>query len=315
MTFLSDQDGRPAGGAHPYTHLWDNGKDAADELHRIMDVRSVVLKNFGERNIRAGAPMATLEEVLVPMYFLHRYQVEAASKVVGGLNYRYALRGDGQPVTAFVDPAVQEKALKELLATVTAESLQLPESLLKNIPPRPLGYVRHRELAKIRTELTFDPISLAETAADLTYSMLLHPARINRLVEYHGRDSKQPGAVSVIDRIITHSFKSATLTGHAGHLQMAGAAAALMNLAALAADNDASPVARGIAMGKLSELRTWLSAGLGSQKDADRKGFHTWCISMIDRFQEDPSEFKVERALPAPPGQPIGQEDWWCPVR
>ncbi|MFM9074408.1 MAG: zinc-dependent metalloprotease, partial [Bacteroidota bacterium] len=183
MTFLSDQDGRPAGGAHPYTHLWDNGKDAADEVHRIMEVRSVVLKNFGERNIRTGAPMATLEEVLVPMYFLHRYQVEAASKIVGGLNYRYALRGDGQPVTEFLDPAVQEKALTELLSTTSASALQLPESLLKNIPPRPLGYTRHRELAKIRTELTFDPITLAETAADLTYSMLLHPARMNRLVE------------------------------------------------------------------------------------------------------------------------------------
>ena len=315
MTFLSDQDGRPAGGAHPYTHLWDNGKDAADELHRIMDVRSVVLKNFGERNIRSGAPMATLEEVLVPMYFLHRYQVEAASKIVGGLNYRYALRGDGQPATEFLDPAVQDKALTELLATTTPSSLQLSETLLKNIPPRPLGYTRHRELAKIRTELTFDPISLAETAADLTYGMLLHPARVNRLVEHHGRDIKQPSAGTVIDRIISHAFKGAAQTGHAGHLQMAGSAAALMNLTALAADDDAAPITRGIVQNKLAELRSWLSAGLPGQKDADRKGFHNWCVSVIDRYQENPAEFKVERALPAPPGQPIGQEDWWCPVR
>ncbi|MFM9074525.1 MAG: zinc-dependent metalloprotease, partial [Bacteroidota bacterium] len=120
-TFLSDQDGRPAGGAHPFTHLWDNGRDVADELNRLMEVRSVVMKNFGERNIRMGRPMATIEEVLVPMYFMQRYQTEAVSKVVGGLNYRYALRGDGQPVTELLSPAVQQKALDALLKSASVD--------------------------------------------------------------------------------------------------------------------------------------------------------------------------------------------------
>ncbi|MFM8348116.1 MAG: zinc-dependent metalloprotease, partial [Bacteroidota bacterium] len=153
-TFLSDQDGRPAGGAHPFTHLWDNGRDVADELNRLMEVRSVVMKNFGERNIRMGRPMATIEEVLVPMYFMQRYQTEAVSKVVGGLNYRYALRGDGQPVTELLSPAVQQKALDALLKSASVDALRLPESLLKQIPPRPIGYDRHRELFKGRTDLT-----------------------------------------------------------------------------------------------------------------------------------------------------------------
>src|SRR5205809_7026305 len=69
LTFLSDQDGRPIGGAHPYTHLWDNGKEPAEELNRVLEVRAVALRNFGENNIKPGAPMAMLEEVLVPMYF------------------------------------------------------------------------------------------------------------------------------------------------------------------------------------------------------------------------------------------------------
>ncbi|MBZ0246539.1 MAG: zinc-dependent metalloprotease, partial [Cyclobacteriaceae bacterium] len=102
LTFLSDQDARPFGSAHPYTHLWDNGSDASDELLRMLDVRALVLKNFGENNLKPNAPMAQLEEVLVPMYFFHRYQVQAAAKVIGGLNYRYALRGDGQPIAEMV---------------------------------------------------------------------------------------------------------------------------------------------------------------------------------------------------------------------
>src|SRR5690606_38679794 len=111
LTFLSDQDARPTGGAHPFAHLWDNGKDAADELNRVMQVRTLALKNFGEKNIREGTPMALLEEALVAIYFFHRYQAEASSKIIGGLNYRYALRGDGQPVTEMVSSAQQQKAL------------------------------------------------------------------------------------------------------------------------------------------------------------------------------------------------------------
>ena len=96
VLFLSDGDARPAGSASPIAHLWDNGMDAADELNRILDVRAAALKRFGENTIRPGTPMAQMEDTLVPLYLLHRYQVIAASKVIGGLDYRYAVRGDGQ---------------------------------------------------------------------------------------------------------------------------------------------------------------------------------------------------------------------------
>jgi hypothetical protein len=92
LTFLSDQDARPLGGAHPYAHLWDNGANAVEELDHILDVREVALKNFGENNIRENVPYAYLESVLVPVYFLHRYQTEAASKFIGGLNIAMRLR-------------------------------------------------------------------------------------------------------------------------------------------------------------------------------------------------------------------------------
>lgn len=313
LTFLSDQDGRPLGSAHPYTHLWDNGADAADELNRIMNVRSIVLKNFGEKNIREGSPMATIEEVLVPMYFLHRYQTEAASKVIGGLNYRYALRGDGQPVTEFVPPATQMKALDALLNTVSASSLQLPESLMRNIPPRPLGYVRHRELIKIKTELTFDPLSLAETAADLTYSLLMHPARANRLVEYHGRDQSQPSLEAVLDKIIIHAFRSGNTNGHTGNIQMNIATAALMNLARLSVHRGASTQVKAISMMRLEQLKSWLTRPQNFQSDETMRAFHMWCASVIDRLKENPDEFRSEPALPAPPGQPIGSDEGICP--
>ncbi len=77
--FLTDQDARPAESSHSKTHLWDGGRNALDELERVMRVRQIALDNFSEKKIPVGMPLATLQEVLVPMYLFHRYQVEAAA--------------------------------------------------------------------------------------------------------------------------------------------------------------------------------------------------------------------------------------------
>lgn len=307
LTFLSDQDARPAGSAHPYTHLWDNGKDAATELNRVLDVRAVALRNFGENNIKPGAPMATLEEVLVPMYFFHRYQVEAASKVVGGLNYRYALRGDGQPVAELLTPQQELNALEALLRTVQPSTLMLPENLLRQIPPRPLGYQRHRELVKIRTELTFDPLTAAETAADMTYAMILHPARANRLFEHHSRDARLPSLENVIDRLLVTSIKAAPKNGYEGAVQMAIDYAMFNNLAKLALSNDAAPPAKAIALAKMKQLKTWLAVRPGANEEWS--AFYAYLADLITRMNDDPEEFKSQQVLAPPPGQPIGDID------
>lgn len=312
LTFLSDQDARPTGGAHPFTHLWDNGKDPVDELNRVMEVRSLALKNFGEKNIRPGMPMATLEEVLVPMYFFHRYQVEAAVKMIGGLNYRYALRGDGQLVTELLSAQQETKALEALLKSVEPAQLVLTESLLKIIPPRALGYERHRELIKIKTELTFDPISIAESAADLTFSLILHPARANRLIEHHARDPKLAGLHTVIDKLIAATFKSATQTGLEGTIQMATNYVLFNNLAKLAISKNASPEAKAIALLKLDQLKSWLAARVTTVEEW--RAHYLFVVKQVNLLQQNPEEFKGEELLPAPPGMPIGDADYYfCP--
>jgi hypothetical protein len=309
LTFLSDQDARPTGGAHPYAHLWDNGADATNELNRVMEVRSIALKNFGERNIKPHTPMATLEEVLVPIYFFHRYQVESAVKVLGGINYRYALRGDGQPVAELLTPEQQAKALAALLKTVEPGALILPESLLVNIPPRPIGYQRHRELIKLKTGLTFDPLSLAETSADMTYSLILHPARANRLVEHHARNINQPSLESVLDKLIAHSFKAAPKSGQEGAIQMSIDGALFSNLAKLAASNNASLQTRAITLLKLEQLKGWLKQKSPVTTNEEWKAFYVYIASLIEKLQEKPEEFKADYPLESPPGMPIGDTD------
>jgi len=174
LQFISDRDARPAGGLHPTAHLWDNGSSPVDELKIAMKVREKALNQFGEKDIRPGAPMAFLEDVLVPVYLYHRYQSEAVTKIVGGMNYKYALRGDGQMVTQSISKEEQTKALDALIATIDPAVLVLPERITKLIPPRPSGYEYTRELFKKRTGLAFDALSPAETAADMPLSFLFN---------------------------------------------------------------------------------------------------------------------------------------------
>lgn len=305
LTFLSDQDARPAGSAHPYTHLWDNGKDPADELNRVLEVRAVALRNFGENNIKPGAPMATLEEVLVPIYFFHRYQIEAASKVVGGLNYRYALRGDGQPVTELLSPQQELNALEALIKTVQPSALMLPENLLKIIPPRPLGYQRHRELIKTRTDLAFDPLGMAETTADLTFSMILYPSRANRVFEHHSRDARLPSLESIIDRLLSTSIRANPKNGYEGAVQMSIDNAMFTSLAKLAFSKDASAPVKAIAALKLQQIKAWLITRTATSEE-EWKAFYSYLAAQIGTMETNPEQFKSEMLLPAPPGMPIG---------
>lgn len=312
LTFLSDQDARPTGGAHPFAHLWDNGKDAADELNRVMQVRTLALKNFGEKNIREGTPMALLEEALVPIYFFHRYQTEAASKIIGGLNYRYALRADGQPVTEMVSPAQQQKALDALLTTVSPQALSLPIDLIKNIPPHPIGYPRTREVMRTRTDLTFDPLAYAESASDMVFGLIFHPARATRLVQHNALNNQQPSLESVIDKIINTTFKGANKSGYEGLLQMTANHSVLNNLIKLNNNQNASAQARAIASFKIDQLKVWLAEKIKSTTNESWKAHYAYALSLIQAFRENPEKYEAENLLPPPPGQPIGQQEDYC---
>lgn len=306
LTFLSDQDARPQGGAHPFAHLWDNGKEPAQELNRVLEIRALALKNFGENNIKPGMPMALLEEVLVPLYFGHRYQTEASVKLIGGLNYRYALRGDGQPVAELVSPELQKKALEGLLMTIQPATLMLPENILKNIPPRPIGYARGREVIKTRTDLTFDALGAAESAADNTVSLLLNPSRATRLVEYNARDKAQPSLGYVLDNLINATFKSAPREGYEGAVLITVNDVVLNNLFRLSLSKEASLQARAVTGLKIGQLKTWLAERARSANSEMWKAHYEYALARINTFQDDPGEYKSENLLPPPPGQPIG---------
>ncbi|MEO8659844.1 MAG: zinc-dependent metalloprotease [Bryobacteraceae bacterium] len=302
--YLTDEDARPQGSAHPQVHLWDNGANAVDELKRLMKVRAAALDRFSEKNIAVGAPMSTLADVLVPLYLGHRYQVEAASKVLGGLTYTYALRGDGQTITEAVPGDEQRRALTELLNTVKPEALALPEKILKLLPPVPPDYERTRESFASRTGLTFDALAPAETASQLVFTMILHPERAGRLVQYHARDGKQPGLDEVIDRVLDATWKANHPPGYAGEVQRVVDTAALRAILSLAANDGAAPQARAVALLKAQQLRAVLKAAVPA--DPAQKAHFAFALDQLRRFDENPKEWNATHPTEVPPGQPIG---------
>ena len=304
ITFITDQDARPIGSAHPASHLWDNGKDAVEELNNLIQIRKVALERFGENNIRYGQPYSDLGDVLVPIYLLHRYQIEAAAKIIGGLNYSYALRGDGQLVTAMLQSDHQLKSLDALLETMQPEFLTLNENLLKLIPPRASGRGKTRESFQSKTGVTFDGISLAETAAHMTSKMLFNHQRAARLVEYHSRDKNQPGLERVIDIILNNTLFKKTPKGLQGEIKRNVDFVVIDHLMNLAANENTSPAVQSIAMYKINELdkKFMRKNAKGSRAEAHRDMIK----KRLENFIKKPDSFEPMEIPNAPPGSPIG---------
>lgn len=304
LVFITDEDARPLGGAHPHAHLWDNGTDPAVELERVLALRAAALKRFGEGAIRPGTATAQLEDTLVPLFLLHRYQTEAAAKEIGGLDYRYTLRGDGQMGPKIVSPEEQRKALAAVLKTLSPEVLTLPEELLRVLPPRPPGMERTRESFAAATGLTFDPVAAAEASADLTLGLLLNPERASRLLEYHARAGANPGLEEVIDALLAATWKAPAVTGLAGEVQLAAGTRVTEALLRLAADTAGAPGAAAVARERIVMLKADLNCG-----DATRKAHCAANLARIEEFERNPAKFVAAKAVEAPPGMPIGDED------
>ena len=309
LRYITDEDSRPLGSANPYGHLWDNGPDAPLELERILGIRSAALSRFGENAIRTGEPMSQLEETLVPLYLLHRYQTEAASKLIGGLDYRYAVRGDGGMVTEMVAPHEQRKALSAVLQTLDPGTLTLSPEFLAMVPPVPPGFPRSRETFQGYTGLTFDPEGAVEAAADLTASLLFEPTRASRLVEYHARDSAEPSLEEVIDQTLQTTWESPRQAGLLGQTQFSVETVVLKHLMQLAVSRQASPQARAIATAKLADLEIWLTDQEELDVSADVQAHWAGALDDIEQYWKDPEKFEIAPALATPPGQPIGSDE------
>lgn len=272
-------------------------------------MRKTALERFGLSAIREGRPLAQLEEVLVPLYLRHRYQIDGTAKAIGGVEYAYAVRGDAQAPPVPVPAALQRAALGALLEAVTPDALRLPPGIRTQIPPRPPGFDAHRELFEGHTGLTFDPYAPAEIGAALVFGALLEPERAARLAYQADFDADLPGLLEVLDGVTDRIWKrSAPGDPYDAELSRIVQQVWADELMALAADTDAAPAVRARVNLHLRGMRDWLE-GAERSGDSEELAHREYVLFQIDRYlarEYRPGERSEE--LTVPPGSPIGTD-------
>jgi hypothetical protein len=301
--------------SNPKVDQWSNGVNQADELNRLMKIRRAALNRLGEHTIRTGMPTATVEEPLVPIFMYHRYSVESAASMIGGIDYIYAFRGDKRTPQKWETAANQRKALEALANTLKPSELTVPQAVLDLITPRPPGFGRHRELFPRTTGDGFDPLSPAVVASDTTIGFILEFARSARMVAQHALDPSLPGLEEVVDRLTKAVFDAPAASPYEAEVRRAEERVLVDRVIWLASAAPNGQV-RAIASLKLGKLATRLK-GAATTTESD-VAQNTLLAADIKRFLDRPAEMaKMIPTEAAPPGAPIGGDtgmDWLAPV-
>jgi len=300
LQFIADADARAAGGMHPNAHLWDNQPDAVDGLMQTFAVRNKAMQQFSEDAVKLGTPLAQLEDMLVPVYNYHRYQYEAVTKLIGGVNYQYSVRGDKNQIQpAILSNAIQQKALDAALACLAPSFLSIPENILQLIPPRPPMYYGVGELFTKRTGLSFDALSPAEALVDFELSFLFNAERANRLVQNKARAGSM-GWDNVLDAILDKTWYATTVSGMAGSIQLQTQQQTLSWLIGMSQSSDANFEVKSICANRLNKLKSKLTSL--SISNPKLTAHYQYAISRIN----DPEKITLPKPVVIPPGAPIG---------
>ncbi len=306
LLFIADADARAASGFHPYAHLWDNGKDVADEFKNVLAVRKKALTNFGENAIRENAPMTKLEDALVPVYNYHRYQLEAVCKLIGGMNYSYSVRGDKNQQQPMPLPnALQKKALQTALDCLSPEVLTLPENIIKLLPPRPPLYYNNGELFAKRTGLSFDALAAAEALTDYELAFLFNAERANRLVQQKARANTIGFDDVVNDILFSTWFMANNQKGLAFEVQLQTQQMVLTWLLSLSMNETANYRVKAICYSKLQQLKSFCERQMIMNRALE--SHYAYAIERINK----PKDIALPAAKEMAPGAPIGCDEGW----
>jgi hypothetical protein len=303
MRYLSDSDARPKGSASATAHLWDNGGTIYDELNTLLTIRKKAITNFSIDNLKVGEPYTVLEDVFVPLYFLHRFQTEATVKLIGGLEYSYAVKGGNTTIVKKVSGEKERKALASVLKTVQADEIAIPREKLALFPPRAIGYSRSRESFKSKLGVAFDAFSAVETASEMTFSLLLHPQRMSRLINHKSIDNSQLGIVELLDIVVQNTIKVKHKDSYHQELQNIINLKFLEELMYLASNKNQYKQVNAIASYKLNEIKEIIQA---KKEKGVQEIYNIALLKMIDDFIKNPTSFKKTAAPKIPDGSPIG---------
>ncbi|WP_159948570.1 zinc-dependent metalloprotease [Polaribacter septentrionalilitoris] len=303
LKYLSDSDARPQGSASISAHLWDNGDNIHDELYNLLKVRKKAIANFSTDNIKTGQPYSVLEDVFVPLYFLHRFQTEATSKLIGGLAYSYAVKGGNQTVVKRVSGTTERIALQAVLRTIAVDEIAIPKEKLELFPPRAIGYGRTRESFNSKLGVAFDPFSAVETASEMTLNLVLNPQRMSRLIAHKSLDKRQLGLDELIDELVNKTIKKSHKDGYYQEIQNVINTKVLEQLFYLGAYKNQYKQVNAIVLSKLDEIKKIIT---DKKSEGVQKMYDAAMVKMIIGYLKNPTSFKKTSAPKIPDGSPIG---------
>ncbi len=297
LQFITDRDARAAGGAHPTAHLWDDGSDIISTLENTLAVRQLALNQFGLDTLPVDTPMGELENVLVPIYYLHRYQTEAVNKLIGGARYQYDVRGGAESPLLPLSEEQQRRALAAVMATLDAELLTLPKNVLHWLHPKSPGYRRDRESPPSLTQPLFDAVSIAEAAAEETLKYLLQPQRLARLAQQQARDQNTLGPEELFTQLIGQTLLAKGKDGLTAEIQKRIDLLVTEHLLMISFSKTHAPEVSATARLQVRDLQRKLSR--------KRSATTRYLADMMAKALEDQTFERQRKVARIPPGSPI----------
>ena len=298
LYFLSDSDSRPVGSANPFSHLWDNGEFPYIELDKLLKVRDLALKNIDLDNLVDGEPYDRIEDILVPIYMLHRYQIESAAKAIGGVDYLYFVKNKNNDKVKFVDSKLQKESLKSLLNVLNPKNLVLPNNLIQILSPRSFRNPRTRENFESNTGVTFDYINASSSIINHTLTFLLNPQRINRIYQQNMFGEKILMLDDYLTIISNSIFSNNRMSPYESSINKNTSSLFLDHLFLTFNNSNTNDLSKSVILSSIINTNEKLSSNLND--------YNSFLVNKINGFIDNPDKYIPVEKTKIPDGSPIG---------
>ena len=298
LYFLSDSDSRPVGSANPFSHLWDNGEFPYKELDKLLKVRDLALKNIDLDNLVDGEPYDRIEDILVPIYMLHRYQIESAAKAIGGVDYLYFVKNKNNDKVKFVDSKLQKESLKSLLNVLNPKNLVLPNNLIQILSPRSFRNPRTRENFESNTGVTFDYINASSSIINHTLTFLMNPERINRIYQQNMFGENILMLDDYLTIISNSIFSNKRMSPYESSINKNTSSLFLDHLFLTFNNSNTNDLSKSVILSSIMNTKEKLSSNLND--------YNSFLVNKINGFIDNPDKYIPVEKTKIPDGSPIG---------
>ena len=298
LYFLSDSDSRPVGSANPFSHLWDNGEFPYIELDKLLKVRDLALKNIDLDNLVDGEPYDRIEDILVPIYMLHRYQIESAAKAIGGVDYLYFVKNKNNDKVKFVDSKLQKESLKSLLNVLNPKNLVLPNNLIQILSPRSFRNPRTRENFESNTGVTFDYINASSSIINHTLTFLMNPERINRIYQQNMFGENILMLDDYLTIISNSIFSNKRMSPYESSINKNTSSLFLDHLFLTFNNSNTNDLSKSVILSSIMNTKEKLSSNLND--------YNRFLVNKINGFIDNPDKYIPVEKTKIPDGSPIG---------